>query len=221
HVARGDIICYLDADVVNFHCGFLSGLLGPLLKNPSLSYVKAYYQRPLMEQDIILPDSGGRVSEILVRPLISMFYPELVDVIQPLAGEYAARRELLEQLAYPVGYGVEIAHLIDLAAMGKLDHFGQTDLSCRVHRNRDDGELGDAAYTILQVILRRLQRDGKINLNGCHGNTHHRWLMGTDGLRKISKSLPEPERPPIQSWLMQHDKSLCVKAAVEDARSHL
>jgi glucosyl-3-phosphoglycerate synthase len=197
HASSGDIICYLDGDISNFHPGFVTGLVGPLLTDPEIDYVKAYYERPLSHGDALHSTGGGRVSEILVRPLISMFYPELNPILQPLSGEYAARRSLLETLPFPTGYGVEIAHLIDLAGMGKLGRIAQTDLVKRIHRNRDDGELGDTAFAILRVILRRLERDGKLSLASPPTDLHQRWLIDEDSLRLVSKWIPEPERPPI------------------------
>ena len=198
HACSGDIVCYLDGDISNFHAGFVTGLVGPLLENPEIDYVKAYYERPLSHGDALHSTGGGRVSEILVRPFISMFYPELHPILQPLSGEYAARRSLLETLAFPTGYGVEIAHLIDLAGAGKLHRIAQTDLVKRIHRNRDDGELGDTAFAILRVILSRLERDGKLSLARPTPDLHQRWLIDEDSLRLVSKWIPEPERPPIR-----------------------
>lgn len=196
HVAAGEIICYIDGDIANFHAGFVSGLVGPLLADPGLDYVKAFYERPLGAGETSA-GGGGRVSEILVRPLISMFYPELAGILQPLAGEYAARRETLESLAFPTGYGVEIAHLIDLAAAGRANRIGQTDLVRRIHRNRDNGELGDAAFAILQVVMRRLQRDGKLTLHGPLPDLHRRWLIAAAGVTPLDRRIAEPERPPL------------------------
>ena len=195
--ASGDIICYLDGDISNFHSGFVTGLVGPLLHDPGIGYVKAYYERPLVQGDFPAVTGGGRVSEILVRPLISMFYPELAEVLQPLSGEYAARREVLESLAFPTGYGVEMAHLIDLAMSGRAHLIAQTDLVRRVHRNRDEGELGDAAFAILKVILRRLERDGRLTLHGPIPDLHRRWLIDPDGASPIDRIIAEPERPPL------------------------
>lgn len=197
HAAEGDLICYLDGDIANFHAGFVTGLVGPLLTDPGIDYVKAYYERPLASGDGIHSVGGGRVSEILVRPMISMFYPELAPILQPLSGEYAARRSLLETLPFPTGYGVEIAHLIDLVRDGKLGRIAQTDLVRRIHRNRDEGELGDTAFAILRVMLRRLERDGKLTLSHPPTDLHQRWLIDVECILPISTRIPEPERPPL------------------------
>lgn len=196
--AKGSIICYIDGDIANFHPGFVTGLVGPLLADPGIDYVKAYYERPLARGDATHATGGGRVSEILVRPMISLFYPELATILQPLAGEYAARRGLLESLPFPAGYGVEIAHLIDLARAGMLERIAQTDLEKRIHRNRDDGDLGDTAFAILRVILRRLERDGKLSLAAPLPDLHQRWLIDETSVEAVSKNIPEPERPPLR-----------------------
>jgi len=197
HVATGDIICYIDGDISNFHPGFVTGLIGPLLADPGIDYVKAFYERPLDRGESTLASSGGRVSEILIRPLVSLFYPELAFILQPLAGEYAARRSVLESLPFPTGYGVEIAHLIDLAAAGKLGAIAQTDLVKRVHRNRDDDELGQMAFAILRVVLRRLERDGKLTLSSELPDLYQSWLIDGENIEPLSRRIPEPERPPV------------------------
>ncbi len=198
HVTTGDIICYLDGDIANFHPGFVTGLIGPLLSDPGIDYVKAYYERPLAYGDSTHASGGGRVSEILVRPLISLFYPELTPILQPLSGEYAARRALLETLPFPTGYGVEIAHLIDLARAGLLERIAQCDLEKRIHRNRDDGDLGDTAFAILRVVMRRLERDGKLKLAAPLPELHQRWLIDETGIDAVASIIPEPERPPLR-----------------------
>jgi glucosyl-3-phosphoglycerate synthase len=198
HAASGDIICYIDGDISSFHPGFITGLVGPLLADPELDYIKAFYERPLAYGDESHSTGGGRVSEILVRPLISLFYPELGGILQPLAGEYAARRTTLESLPFPVGYGVEIAHLIDLARDGKIHRIAQTDLVRRIHRNRDDEELGSMAFAILRVVLRRLERDGRLSLATPLPDLYQSWAIDGENLRPLSRSIPEPERPAIR-----------------------
>ncbi len=193
YISTGSIICYIDGDISNFHPGFVTGLIGPLLTDPTLDYVKAFYERPLESRST----GGGRVSEILIRPLVSLFYPELAAILQPLSGEYAARRQTLESLPFPTGYGVEIAHLIDLLSDGKINRVAQTDLVRRIHRNRDDEELGGMAFALLRVILRRLERDGKISINSPLPEIYQTWSMEGGEVRHLSKFIPEPERPPI------------------------
>jgi glucosyl-3-phosphoglycerate synthase len=197
HAASGRILCYIDGDISNFHSGFITGLVGPMLVHPDIDYVKAYYERPLDRGDSTLANGGGRVSEILIRPLLSLFYPELTPVLQPLSGEYAARREIFESLAFPVGYGVEIAHLIDLANSGRLPRMAQTDLIKRMHRNRDDDELGCMAFAILRVVLRRLERDGKLKLTDPLPELYQSWITQGEEVRLHSRVIPEPERPPV------------------------
>ena len=198
HAASGSILCFLDGDIAGFHSGFVTGLVGPLLTDPSVDYVKAFYERPISHGDTLHSQGGGRVSEILVRPFLSMFYPELGDILQPLAGEYAARRELLERLSFPTGYGVEIAHLIDLARMGRLESIAQTDLVRRIHRNRDEGDLGDTAFAILRVLMRRLERDGKLRLLAEPSTLHRRWWIDGETVMPLVREIPEPERPPLR-----------------------
>jgi glucosyl-3-phosphoglycerate synthase len=199
HVAQGDIICYIDGDISNFHPGFITGLVGPLLLDPHLDYIKAFYERPLDRGESTRASNGGRVSEILIRPLISLFYPELTALIQPLAGEYAARRRVLEKICFPTGYGVEISHLIDLTQFGKLSSLAQTDLVKRVHRNRGDDELGQMAFAILRVVFRRLERDGKLQLSGALPDLYQSWFQDGESLSPILRTITEPERPAFTS----------------------
>jgi glucosyl-3-phosphoglycerate synthase len=150
HESTGDLIAWVDADIVDFQPGFVIGLLGPLLTDPDLDFVKGHYHRP--EAD---GTGGGRVTELLARPLLSQFFPELCDIAQPLAGEYAGRRTLLEQLPFVVGYGVDVALLIDAAHTVGIDRIAQVDLGTRHHRNRTLAELGPQALAVSQAILDR------------------------------------------------------------------
>jgi glucosyl-3-phosphoglycerate synthase len=154
---RGDIICYVDADIKNIHPKFVTGLVAPLLYREEIQYVKAFYDRPIAVSGDIRPSGGGRVTEILVRPLFSLFFPELTAMMQPLSGEYAARRTVLEELSFPIGYGVETSHLIDLYQKRGLEAFAQTDLDRRVHRNQTTIDLGKMSFGILQTFLDRLE----------------------------------------------------------------
>ena len=152
YASNGDIIVWCDADVSNFAPHFVTGLLGPLLTQPEVAYVKGFYRRPLSATG----DGGGRVTELVARPLLSMFFPELTSFVQPLSGEYAGRRWLFEKVPFVAGYGVEIGLLIDIAAEWGIDAMVQVDLGTRLHRNRTLNELGPQAMTIMQVILRRV-----------------------------------------------------------------
>lgn len=163
HHCRGDIICFVDGDITNIHPRFVYGTVGPLLTNPELCYVKGFYERPLLAQQGIDPRGGGRVTEILVRPLFQRFCPDLSQLHQPLAGEYAATRDILESIPFPTAYGVETSHLIDVWRMRGIDAIGQTDLDERRHRNRSLADLGRMSDQILEAFFSRLpdQRHSK------------------------------------------------------------
>lgn len=156
----GDIIVYVDADIKNIHPRFVYGLVGPLIYRDEVQYVKAFYDRPLAFSQGIRPSGGGRVTEILTRPLFSIFFPELTAIIQPLSGEYAVRRDVLDQISFPIGYGVETSHLLDVYMKMGLDAFAQTDLDQRVHRNQETRSLGKMSFGILQTFLNRLENFG-------------------------------------------------------------
>ena len=194
---RGDIIVYIDADIRNIHPRFAYGLLGPLLARPEIGYVKAFYERPLAMSKGIRPTGGGRVTEILVRPLFSLFFPELATVIQPLSGEYAARRDVLERLPFPIGYGVETSHLIDVYHQRGLDSIAQTDLDRRVHDNQDTQALGKMAFRILQAFLRRAAAHGTIGAMPDLGTALHQFQARNGDYEHVVGEIEEIERPPM------------------------
>ena len=195
---KGDIIVFVDGDVSNIHPRFVTGLVGPLLHRPEISYVKSFYDRPLCHDQADRASGGGRVTEILIRPLFSLYFPELTAIIQPLAGEYAVRRDILERLAFPVGYGVETAHLIDVYTRHGLAIFAQTDLEQRRHRNRTNLELGRMAFAVLQVMGRRLQQRGiLLNAMPAAGGLHQFRLQGQQYQQEVHQ-IVEHERPPMQ-----------------------
>lgn len=159
---RGDILCFVDGDVRNMHPRFVYGPLGALLQEPGLQYVKAFYDRPnAAESSGVRPAGGGRVTEALVRPLFSLFYPDLTGLVQPLSGEYAVRRRTLEQLSMPTGYAVETAHLLDIREKWGMGAIGQCDLEERLHRHQDTGLLGRMSFAILHTFFQRLQNAGR------------------------------------------------------------
>jgi glucosyl-3-phosphoglycerate synthase len=195
-VMRGEILCFLDGDVRNMHPRFVLGVVGPLLADPRLKYVKGMYDRPHAAVEVgVRPAGGGRVTEALVRPLFSLFFPALAELVQPLAGEYAGRREVLEAIPMPTGYGVETAHLMDVAARWGEKVIAQTDLDERLHRHQDTTSLGRMGFAILHAFLPRAGMAETGTLNRVY-----RHFMRQDGvLAAMDWELPDMERPPLLS----------------------
>ncbi|MCQ4046253.1 glucosyl-3-phosphoglycerate synthase [Streptantibioticus rubrisoli] len=154
----GEIICFVDADLRDFDAGFVYGIVGPLLTDPGVHLVKAMYDRPLDTGGTVVPAGGGRVTELVARPLLNLHWPQLAGFVQPLGGEYAARRSLLERLPFPVGYGVELGMLVDALASVGLDGLAQVDVGVRHHRHQDAHALGRMAATIYRTAQVRLAR---------------------------------------------------------------
>jgi len=197
YLLEGDIIVYVDAAITNIHPEFVYGLIGPMLFNPDVKFVKAFYDRPLAMSHGLRPSGGGRVTEILIRPLFSQFYPELTGVIQPLSGEYAGYRSLFEQLPFPIGYGVETAMLIDIYEKWGLDVIAQTDLDSRIHRNQETTSLGKMAFGILQTFFNRLSTYKKSSKVEIENYTMLQVAMDKDGPRMTRGEIKEFERPPM------------------------
>ncbi|WP_327296818.1 MULTISPECIES: glucosyl-3-phosphoglycerate synthase [unclassified Streptomyces] len=153
-VTGGDIVCFVDADLREFSADFVSGIVGPLLTDPDVQFVKAMYDRPLGET----AGQGGRVTELVARPLLNLHWPQLAGFVQPLGGEYAVRRSLLEQLPFPVGYGVELGLLVDALHTVGLDALAQVDVGSRKHRHQDGLALGRMAAAIYRTAQLRLSR---------------------------------------------------------------
>ena len=194
---EGDIIVYIDADIKNIHPRFVYGLLAPLIYNKKTKYVKAFYDRPLAFSEGIRPSGGGRVTEILIRPLFSLFFPELSAIIQPLSGEYAVRREVLEKLPFPIGYGVETAHLLDIYREYGMEAFAQTDLDQRVHRNQETISLGKMAFGILQTFLLRMKSYGMMTDIPELSTILRQFQAHDDVFESIELEIIEEERPPM------------------------
>lgn len=150
----GDIVCFVDADLRDFSAAFVSGIVGPLLTDPDVQFVKAMYDRPLGDA----PGQGGRVTELVARPLLNLHWPQLAGFVQPLGGEYAVRRSLLERLPFPVGYGVELGLLVDALHTVGLDAMAQVDVGVRLHRHQGGQALGRMAAAIYRTALVRLSR---------------------------------------------------------------
>jgi glucosyl-3-phosphoglycerate synthase len=158
YVTHGDIILWIDTDIVNIDPRFIYGLMGPLLLRPDISFIKGYYRRPINLGGKTESSGGGRVTELTARPLLNLFYPELSGVIQPLSGEYGGRRSALEKMPFSSGYGVETGLLIDIFEKYGLNAIGQVDLLERVHHNQQLESLSKMAFAIIQTVVRRLER---------------------------------------------------------------
>ena len=184
---RGDIVCWVDADVRNFRAAFVTQLVDPLLRQPAIGFVKGYYRRPLFGQRT----GGGRVTELVARPLLSALFPDLTHVIQPLGGEYAGRRSVLETLPFVEGYGVEIGLLIDLASRFGVGAIDQCDLGVREHRNR---LLDDLAPQAMEVLLTALRRAGVP-----HTDLRSTRVRFTDDYEQLLVPVEVRERPPIRT----------------------
>jgi glucosyl-3-phosphoglycerate synthase len=198
-VTSGDVVAFVDADLRDFDPQFVVGLLGPLLTDPGVSFVKAIYDRPLSLSDRILPTGGGRVTELVARPLLNLHWPQLAGFVQPLAGEYAARRTLLERLPFLSGYGVDIGLLIDVAELAGLDAMAQVDLGRRAHRNQDDAALGRMAAQVTLAVLSRLQVHNKVVPVQEIGRTLTQFRRVGGVHEPLTSDVSVTERPPMAS----------------------
>jgi len=198
-VTRGDLLVFVDADLTEWGPHFVTGLLGPLLARPQVRLVKGFYQRALAGPDGTPSADGGRVTELVARPLLSLWWPELAGVIQPLAGEWAARRDLMESLPIPVGYGVELAVLLDTAARFGLEAVAQVDLGRRGHRHQPCADLAVMAAELLLVAERR--RGGRAAQAG--EARLQQFVPAGASLRHRSRPVPVRERPPVRSLAVE------------------
>ncbi|WP_030693132.1 glucosyl-3-phosphoglycerate synthase [Streptomyces globisporus] len=186
-VTSGDVVCFVDADLRDFSADFVTGIVGPLLTDPDVDFVKAMYDRPFGDT----PGQGGRVTELVARPLLNLHWPRLAGFVQPLGGEYAARRSLLERLPFPVGYGVELGLLVDALHTVGLDALAQVDVGVRKHRHQDGQALGRMAAAIYRTAQLRLSR----------GHLVRPWLTqferGARGFEPRTYAVDTEERPPM------------------------
>jgi len=159
---QGELVCFLDADTEDFSAHFATGLLGPLVCEPGVLFVKGLYRRPLVNGSEPPGEGGGRVNQLTARPALALFFPELAAVRQPLAGEVAARRDLLESVPFVTGYGVEIAMLIDVWRRVGLDGMAQVDLDEHLNRHQPLSALAPMALTVLSTIARRMEQEGRL-----------------------------------------------------------
>ncbi|HTU31144.1 MAG TPA: glucosyl-3-phosphoglycerate synthase [Solirubrobacteraceae bacterium] len=189
HVSSGDIVCFMDGDTVDPDPAHLLGLLGPLLLDDTVEMVKGAFERPFQSNGHRVPHEGGRVTELMARPLINMHFPSLAGFSQPLAGEFAARRPLLEEVPFPVGYGVETATLIDALHARGLDALAETDLGTRQNRHQPLRALGEMAYAILAAVERRLPHEHRASISARYVKP---WDDGAISTVAVT------ERPPVR-----------------------
>lgn len=190
HVTTGDVLVFVDADLTSWGPHFITGLLGPLLADREVLLVKGFYTRVFTGSDGSTSTEGGRVTELVARPLISLWWPDLAGVVQPLAGEWAARRGLMESLPIPVGYGVELATLMDTAARHGLDAIAQVDLGRRAHRHQANHDLALMAAELLAVAERRRPAGQPLAASDLR-----QFVRDNGRARPVSRPVPLAERP--------------------------
>ena len=198
-VTKGDIIAWIDTDIVNIHPRFVYGIIGPLLLNRSIQFTKGFYRRPLRVNGKVQAGGGGRVTELTARPLLNLFYPELSGVIQPLSGEYAGRRESLEKAIFFSGYGVEIGLLIDIFEGNGLRSIAQVDLLERIHHNQELEALGKMSFAIIQTVLRKLENRYERAIIEDVNKTMKLIRSAEGGYYLDVEEVAELERPPMNS----------------------
>ncbi len=197
HVLNGDLIAWIDTDIVNIHPRFVYGILGPLLRHNTIQYVKGFYRRPLKVDGSLQAGGGGRVTELVARPLFNLFYPELSGIVQPLAGEYAGQRAVLERLPFYIGYGVETGLLLNLVECCGISSIAQVDLRRRIHRNQTLGALSRMAFAIIQVFIDHLERRQKVELLSEVNRTMKIIRYATDSYTLEEHPISDQRRPPI------------------------
>jgi glucosyl-3-phosphoglycerate synthase len=206
----GDIIVWIDADIRHFEPHFVTRLVAPLLLDPGLDFVKAYYERPLEIEGRLYASGGGRVTDLLARPMLNCLFPELAAFLQPLAGEYAGRADVLRKVPFLSGYSVEVGLLVDLLDVIGLEGMAQVDLGRRIHRNRPLEELVPMAFTIAGTILRRAEERGRISSHVDF--PFHPLLARTREGRLDLRWNEEVERPPIEFTPPYRDALRAAKA---------
>lgn len=207
YITRGDIIIYLDADIKNIHHRFAYGLLGPLLLTDHIKYVKAFYDRPIaLGKKQMRSTGGGRVTELVIRPLFSLFLPELTQIIQPLSGEYAGFRSILENIPFPIGYGVETSMIMDIYKKWGLEVIAQTDLDRRVHRNQATLALGRMAFVIMKTFINRKAKLGLIDLKKKMFDEMIQYNHVENEYQPLTYKMEGLERPPMVEIPAYRDK---------------
>ena len=198
YITSGDIIIYIDSDIKNIHHRFAYGLLGPLLLSDRIKFTKAFYDRPISSgHNKLRPTGGGRVTELVIRPLFSIFFPELTQIMQPLSGEYAGYREIFENISFPIGYGVETSMILDIFEKWGLDVIAQVDLDRRVHKNQDTKALGVMAFVIMKTFFKRIEKLGHVSINKEVFNEMIQYNLAKTEFKPDIYRIDNLERPPI------------------------
>jgi glucosyl-3-phosphoglycerate synthase len=199
-ITKGDIIVYLDADIKNIHHRFVYALIGPLILHDRLKYTKAFYDRPIaVGRNKLRPTGGGRVTELVIRPLFSLFFPELTQIMQPLSGEYAGYRELFEKIPFPVGYGVETSMILDICEQWGINVIAQVDLEKRIHRNQDTKALGKMAFVILKTFFDRIEKLDLIDIRTDMYDQMIQYNLVRNHYEPDVLTMVANERPPMNS----------------------
>jgi glucosyl-3-phosphoglycerate synthase len=196
--ATGDLLVFIDADLEDFSSDFAIGLIGPLLTDPAVAFVKGMYDRPLAVDGSYYPTGGGRVTELVARPMLNMFWPELSGFVQPLGGEAAARRAVLERIPFAGGYGVEIGMLVDLVELVGVDAMAQVDLGRRVHRHQTDEALSTMAGQIMFTAWGRLDRQGRVVQASPPDTRLTQFDRDASGLHWETRDTAVLDRPPLE-----------------------
>jgi glucosyl-3-phosphoglycerate synthase len=209
-VVKGDLVMFADADTKDFKPQFVYGTLGPILTFfPDVRFVKAAYRRPFKSDETVQQDGGGRVTELITKPLFNLFYPELTGFVQPLAGEFVADKELFSSIPFLTGYAVETGIMIDVLKKVGLDAMAQVDLGTRQNRHQPLFDLGRMSYAVLRAVARRLRQDGRLQQlrdpslpDFLFQFSHYLHAVATPEGLKLREHVEElVERPPIAEVL--------------------
>lgn len=198
-ITSGDIVAFVDTDIRNPDPRFVWGIVAPLLLDDGIEFVKGFYDRPIEVGGVLQPSGGGRVTELMARPLLNLFWPSLAGLVQPLSGEYAGRRSVLERVPFFTGYGVEIGLLIDVLTACGVDAVAQVDVGRRVHRNQDLQDLSRMSFAIAQVAMQRLSASQRARFSDVLSSTYVQFARDDRGRATLrSRDVGDAERPPIR-----------------------
>ncbi len=211
HILKGDLIAWMDTDIKNPHPKFVYGVLGPLLYYSRVGYVKGYFRRPLVLDGVVHSTGGGRVTELVIRPMLNLFYPELSGIIQPLSGICAGRRNILERLSFYTSYGVEIGHLLDVLEGFGLFSIAQVDIQKIQHRHQSLPSLSLMSHALQQIILKRVEERKKLYILDAASHILRRIIYEPKRLHLKVQEISEHRRPPIVSIIEYQEKRRKVK----------